>query len=64
VHDPEAGDRLLNGESAAAREVRRYETASILPVGAVYLFLRDRNIDTVPELAGAPRRWTTTRRRP
>lgn len=24
----------------------------ILPVGAVYLFVRDRNVDTVPELAG------------
>ncbi|RME21504.1 MAG: hypothetical protein D6798_17965 [Deltaproteobacteria bacterium] len=29
-----------------------HETAGILPVGAVYLFVRDRNIDTVEELAG------------
>lgn len=29
-----------------------HETVGIMPVGAVYLFVRDRNIDTVEELAG------------
>ncbi len=29
-----------------------HETAGVLPVGAVYLFVRDRNIDTVAELSG------------
>ena len=29
-----------------------HETAGIVPIGPVYLFVRDRNIDTVSELAG------------
>jgi len=29
-----------------------HETAAIMPIGAVYLFVRDRNTDTVGELAG------------
>jgi hypothetical protein len=28
------------------------ETVGFIPVGAVYLFVRDRNVDSVPELAG------------
>jgi hypothetical protein len=49
----QAIDTLNKYESAAARlKSGDHETAGILPVGAVYLFLRDRNIDTVPELAG------------
>jgi hypothetical protein len=49
----QAIESLNKYESAAARlKSGDHETAGILPVGAVYLFLRDRNIDTVPELAG------------
>jgi hypothetical protein len=40
-------------ESAAAKMTAgNHETVGLLPVGAVYLFVRDRNIDTVEELAG------------
>ncbi len=44
----------LNRYESAARRLRRgeHETAGIIPIGAVYLFVRDRRIDTVPELAG------------
>ena len=39
--------------SAAAKlEHQGHETAGVLPAGLVYLFVRDRNIDTVEELAG------------
>jgi hypothetical protein len=49
----QAIESLNKYDSAAARlKSGDHETAGILPVGAVYLFLRDRNIDTVPELAG------------
>ena len=49
----QAIDSLNKYESAAARlKSGDHETAGILPVGAVYLFVRDRTIDTVPELAG------------
>ena len=39
---------------SAAKYLRKgeHETVGIIPVGKVYLFLRDRNIDTVAELAG------------
>ena len=40
-------------DSAAARMPSgNPETVGLIPVGAVYLFVRDRNIDTVEELAG------------
>ena len=40
-------------DSAAARMTSgNHETVGLIPVGAVYLFVRDRNIDTVEELAG------------
>lgn len=44
---------LANSSGAAKALVASdNETAGIMPVGAVYLFVRDRNIDTVAELAG------------
>lgn len=44
---------LSTYESAAARlKSGDHETAGFVPVGAVYLFVRDRSIDSVPELAG------------
>ena len=44
---------LANYESAAKRlRSGDHETIGILPVGAVYLFVHDRSIDTVGELAG------------
>jgi hypothetical protein len=46
-------DTMNKYESAAARlRTGEHETAGFIPVGAVYLFVRDRNVDTVPELAG------------
>ncbi len=38
----------------AAKKMRKgdHDTVGIIPAGAVYLFMRDRNIDSVPELAG------------
>ena len=46
--------RTINGSPAAAKMLTRngHETVGFIPVGAVYLFVRDRSIDTVPELAG------------
>lgn len=38
-----ASRMLINGDN---------ETAGIIPIGAAYLFVRDRNIDTVSELSG------------
>lgn len=38
-----ASDKLVSGE---------HETAGIISIGAVYLFVRDRSIDTVSELSG------------
>jgi hypothetical protein len=38
-----ASRKLISGE---------HETAGIIPIGAAYLFVRDRNIDTVSELSG------------
>ena len=43
VRYPSAAQKLRSGE---------HETVGVLPAGLVYLFLRDRSIDTVPELAG------------
>jgi hypothetical protein len=53
----DAARRALTGiavsSSAASRLVAGdHETAGILPAGLVYLFLRDRSVDTVAELAG------------
>ena len=41
--NPRAADRLVSGD---------YETVGIFPAGAVYLFLRDRNLTNINELAG------------
>ena len=44
---------LSTSKSASAKLVKGgNETAGIIPLGAVYLFVRDRNVDTVSELAG------------
>lgn len=43
---------LARDSSASLMRQGDYETVGILPGGAVYLLLRDRAIDTVPELAG------------
>lgn len=44
---------LSTSKGAASKLVRGgNETAGIVPLGAVYLLVRDRNIDTVSELAG------------
>jgi hypothetical protein len=44
---------LANYESAAARlKSGDNETVGFIPAGAVYLFVRDRAVDSVPELAG------------
>ncbi|MEN0065457.1 MAG: putative solute-binding protein [Myxococcota bacterium] len=46
--------RTLTGSDAAARKLSANGNATVgfIPAGAVYLFVRDRNIDTVKELAG------------
>ena len=46
--------RTLTTSAGAAKKMSKdgHETVGIIPVGAVYLFVRDRNIDTVAELAG------------
>lgn len=41
--NPKVGELLVNGN---------YEMVGTLPVGAVYLFVNDRNIDTVDEFSG------------
>lgn len=43
VKYPSAAAKLRNGE---------HETVGVLPAGLVFLYVRDRNLDTVPELAG------------
>lgn len=43
---------LANPKAAGKMKSGDYETAAIFPAGAVYLFLRNRNVDTVGELAG------------
>ena len=46
-------DALARYPSAAARlRAGDHQTVGFIPVGAAYLFLRDRSRDTVPELAG------------
>lgn len=44
----------VTNSDAAAKKLARdgHETVGFIPVGAVYLFVRDRNVDTVAELAG------------
>lgn len=44
----------VSASPAAAKKlaVDGRETVGFIPVGAVYLFVRDRNVDSVPELAG------------
>lgn len=46
--------KTLSTSAGAAKmlKVGDHETVGIVPVGAAYLFLRDRSIDTVAELAG------------
>lgn len=39
-------------QAAKFMEEGRYEVAGVLPAGPIYLFVRDRNIDTVEELSG------------
>ncbi|MFE8070175.1 DUF6091 family protein [Marinobacteraceae bacterium S3BR75-40.1] len=43
LNQPKAADLLTNG---------KYEVAGILPAGSIYLFMRDRSINTVEELQG------------
>jgi solute-binding AdeT-like protein len=43
IVQPKAAKLMVNGN---------YEVAGILPAGAIYLYTRDRNIDTVEELQG------------
>ena len=43
LNQPKAGPLLTNGD---------YEVVGILPAGAIYLFTRDRSIDTVEKLQG------------
>jgi hypothetical protein len=43
VRYPSAAQKLRSGE---------HETVGVLPAGLVFLFVRDRNVDTVAELAG------------
>lgn len=45
-------DTLNQPQAAALMKDHRYEIAGILPAGAIYLFTRDRSIDTVEELQG------------
>jgi hypothetical protein len=57
VTDYDIAKRVLTGlaTSATAAPLFRsgdHETAGLLPAGLVYLFLRDRSIDTVGELSG------------
>lgn len=46
------GTLASNASVAARLRSGDHETAGILPIGAVYLFVRDRNIDSVAELSG------------
>lgn len=43
---------LARPEAVALLEHGSYETAGILPLGAAYLFIRDRQIDSVAKMAG------------
>jgi hypothetical protein len=46
--------KTLTTSAGAAKKMSKdgHETVGIIPIGAVYLFVRDRSIDTVAELAG------------
>jgi hypothetical protein len=41
--NPRAGERMVSGD---------YETIAVFPAGAVYLFLRDRSLSSISQLAG------------
>lgn len=41
--NPKVGQNLINGN---------YEMAGVLPVGSVYMFVNDQQIDTIPEFSG------------
>lgn len=43
---------LTQPKAAKLMKSGEYEVAGILPAGAIYLYIRDRNIDTVEELQG------------
>lgn len=43
---------LARPDAAALMRSQDYEVAGILPLGAVYLFLRDRRIDSIAKIAG------------
>ena len=43
VSDPRASERMVSGD---------YETVAVFPAGAVYLFLRDRALSSITDLAG------------
>src|SRR5690606_2315380 len=45
-------DTLTQPQAASLMKSGKYEVVGILPAGAIYLFLRDRNIDTVEKLQG------------
>src|SRR5690554_685086 len=45
-------DTLTQPQAASLMKSGNYEVVGILPAGAIYLFLRDRNIDTVEKLQG------------
>jgi hypothetical protein len=45
--------KLLSSEKSAAMNTQdEYENVGIFPTGAIYLLVRDRNVDTIEELAG------------
>jgi hypothetical protein len=46
--------KTMTTSSGAAKKMSKdgHDTVGIIPVGAVYLFVRDRSVDTVSELAG------------
>ena len=45
-------DTLMQAKAASLMREKAYEVAGILPAGAVYLFSRDRGIDSVEKLQG------------
>jgi len=46
--------KTMTTSSGAAKKMSKdgHDTVGIIPIGAIYLFVRDRSIDTVSELAG------------
>ena len=45
--------KLLSSDKSAEMAVQgEYENSGIIPTGAIYLLVRDRNVDTIEELAG------------